>query len=558
MKNKNMAQRLQSANQIGISDWLNMKPYSALIPKYDEFYLESCRKVMGLFAQHEKWLDSQDMTKGLQKELACQLVSYMEDFANEIGIWKAFVETNKELYGYYLPFYDLTNYSIEDINVQDIQFLIWHFVTKYTEEEYITDPKHDIISALAVQIYRYFDSVVEQAPTSTLYDNYFKMTDDKTFFDFKTKMSWFATKSYLLGVEISKKMQELIRELKEDKRNLDPVMLNKLFYLATDNYLFQKRSSYSALNAPEWFAKVAKCSDAMRQDILDTTYWIEGKFYFKEKQSKHLIFEHIFTKKRYNARTDSFQEVNKLLKNANDAFVMHIMRWKNEYYLSGAVYNEPMNEKKEKQYRSEPSKSPWIFSEEKLELMQKAVDETHESFLIYNGSPLAFYENEAQMEKEHLAFMDFHSTRMSSGSDIVLDESFEERNAKFKEFFDKKEKTKSPLNSKSNGVGLFYMAGLGSYVFNDAKKVVENLSATRLNEEDTVDLFVDMTNGYNPLLCTYLLEKYGDKNVKLPFHTTVDVPKHLPFYWRMNSPEEFDRPYPQTTIIDEDIMSELK
>lgn len=121
------------------------------------------------------------------KKLTCQLVSYMEDFANEIGIWKAFVDTNKSLYGYYLPFYDLSNYSVEDINVEDIQFLIWHFITKYTEEEYITDPNDTTILAVANQIYRYFDKVVEQCPTTNFYDKFFTLTDSVTFLNLKQK-----------------------------------------------------------------------------------------------------------------------------------------------------------------------------------------------------------------------------------------------------------------------------------------------------------------------------------------------------------------------------------
>ena len=73
-----------------------------------------------------------------------------------------------------------------------------------------------------------------------------------------------------------------------------------------------------------------------------------------------------------------------------------------------------------------------------------------------------------------------------------------------------------------------------------------------MDEEERVDLFVSFANGYIPSVCTYLLEQYGAKNLKYPtMDNDMDVVKYLPFFWRMNSPEEFDRVYPLMTLVDQ-------
>ena len=59
--------------------------------------------------------------------MSIHLAQYVEDFASEIGLWKAFIEMNEELYDYALPFYDLSDYYKEDLNQVDIQFLLWYY-----------------------------------------------------------------------------------------------------------------------------------------------------------------------------------------------------------------------------------------------------------------------------------------------------------------------------------------------------------------------------------------------------------------------------------------------
>ena len=92
---------------------------------------------------------------------------------------------------------------------------------------------------------------------------------------------------------------------------------------------------------------------------------------------------------------------------------------------------------------------------------------------------------------------------------------------------------------------------MGFHTSEGIKEIINTLKAETLTPQESVDLFVSFANGYAPRLCDYLLQHYDHKNLRFPTsENTVDVIKYLPFFYRMNSPEEFDRSYPLMTLVD--------
>ncbi|WP_146903666.1 DUF3843 family protein, partial [Adhaeribacter aerolatus] len=110
-------------------DWLALKPYKTF-NDYDKPFLKLASEVNNLLSKEKKWFLKYEMGSENLKELACILTSYFEDFISEIGIWQTFINHNKETCGFYLPFYDLTEYDTEYLNPQDIAYLIWHYMSK--------------------------------------------------------------------------------------------------------------------------------------------------------------------------------------------------------------------------------------------------------------------------------------------------------------------------------------------------------------------------------------------------------------------------------------------
>jgi len=63
-------------------------------------------------------------------ELAAFLVCCFEDVISDLGLWRVFRDEHERMYGKRLPFYDLPDdYFEEEINFEDVAFLIWYYLT---------------------------------------------------------------------------------------------------------------------------------------------------------------------------------------------------------------------------------------------------------------------------------------------------------------------------------------------------------------------------------------------------------------------------------------------
>ena len=313
------------------------------------------------------------------------------------------------------------------------------------------------------------------------------------------------------------------------------------------------------MSVSKWFVKIAECSETRRQEILDLTYWIDGKFLIKERQDKYFVFEHLFTKTQYKAKIDSFQKNENMMPSETMGYNMHLIRWHEEYLLSGLVYGEAMTEKDIKRYKTEPLKAPWILPEASLKIMRDSTNEMHEAFLAFFKSPLAVFDTPAQLEKANMDYLDYYRNIMITKNKGVTEGSVKEDIQKYKEKYGKEDADMEMVFKKdgvNRSVGLFFIENVGTYISEGIKETIHDLRAYSLGGQEHADLFVAFANGYIPSICTYLLERYGDKNLIYPTgDNNVDVVKHLPFFWRMNSPEEFDRVYPMMTLIDQDSLN---
>ena len=549
MKKNPFTQKIVPAQAITMTDWLSMKPYKQPIHGYDIYYLQQCQVVFRQLNKEETWFKFYGLSQTQLKELTCQLVSYFEDYINDIGIWNAFVDTNEALYGYPLPFYDVSEHDKTYINIEDIAFLIWHYLTKYSDEEYLINPDHDTIMGLAKTLFAHFENIMDDSLAIDFYEAFFTIKDKADYFAFKNKMEWFTTESYLLGVDFRRKLEnekaKLMQHVKNDPEGAAYVPI--VLYNLLEVYLYQKRSSFSALNGPEWFAKVAKCSEQSKAEILDLTYWIDGKFILKERQKEHLIFEHLLTNITYKARLDSFKNNKNLKPSDNVASQMHLIRWDGEYMLSGMMVGEEVTPLSLKQYKASALKTPWILSDKAISEMYKHTQIMYEAFVEFFEGELVTFDTYPQLSAANEAFLDFYKKKANH----KMDKS-DERLKKYRELLGKSLTTRidNPFDKDAKSFAMFFIKDVSSYTFKNAKQTIALLKAPTLTPDEEAYLFVDFANGLIPPVCAYLLKKYGSKNLRFPtIDNKMDVVKYLPFFHRMNSPEEFDRAYPLMTLV---------
>ena len=184
--------------KVVIQDWMALRPYDAH-SDYDLHYLRIANKI------YERIFNSGYPGSYIPEApdpamLACIIASYYEDYVCEIGIWKAFTSRNKELYGYYLPFYESEQYDPGYINPEDISYLLWHFWGKWNDTFFA--PDWELFTTLGRKIYDYLEPMLDNALGTDFYERFFTVKGDEDFFDVKERLKWFAEGSYLFATDL--------------------------------------------------------------------------------------------------------------------------------------------------------------------------------------------------------------------------------------------------------------------------------------------------------------------------------------------------------------------
>lgn len=530
------------------ADWLKSKFYKHL-SSYDTFYVQRCRELYELLLEYEDWFSRANMNRDNLIELARMLGGYFEDFTSEIGIWSAFVRYNQSLYGYPLPFYDLTDYDTDYINQPDLAFLVWKFMANHFPDRNFA-PDHPVIMEIADEAFIILEDNIDNAPATDFYEKFFTIKANDNFFSLKDKLSWFGVASYLLGTEMAPKMHESIDK---DGMMYGPEHFSSVAYMLTEPYLFSARSSFSALNSAEWFAEVARCSPDVKKAIRQMQPGHMGRFLLVDDSDKtYYLFRHGQTDRLYRVRRDSLRGGKPIGSSVadNHLFTMNLRQWNGDWWLSGTMVNSPATDAQIREYHNTPVQQPWLYDDEKMALIRDIEAGQERAHMAFFGDRLAVFSDEKAYEAASKAFIEF-SNNMNAKRDMVLPA---DHDARVQERLDQFKKTEKPNSMsdffKSKDVSLFYHSGVGSLILTNVKAdAIDILKAENPTQLQQQRLFEFVALNVNPVVGRYLLNKFGTKNFRFPFTSSrVDALRDIEFFWRFYSPEEYDVQYPSVSV----------
>ena len=86
----------------------------------DRFYFDvACC----LFEKYNDSVIGQELPEGTGKRFAMCLSGYFQDIIADAGIWRSFVDANRRMYGYSVPFQDDTDEYVDyELNAEDVRF----------------------------------------------------------------------------------------------------------------------------------------------------------------------------------------------------------------------------------------------------------------------------------------------------------------------------------------------------------------------------------------------------------------------------------------------------
>jgi hypothetical protein len=392
--------------RIYIKDWLELKPYTKQITT-DSYYLKVCNDVKRVITSNKQSLILQMyLDKKNINIFSCFLTSYFEDLISETNIWNSFIRVHKRLYKKQLPFYILNGYYEEEINLEDISFLIWYFLNTVQEEKFIS-PFNDFIVETAEKIMDVFDKAWENAPKNEYLKSFYQIDEnEKNFYVARNLIDTVLFKTYLFYPDTLLKLQEreseLIKNRKDDKNIV--MFLNE----NRDNFLLKTHTRLLSLKGNEWASEILNNNHHLNKDFLEISKKIHGFFLYKGQDNNNIFIEHIASGKKFNLTKKSFDH-SATLKEVDTILFMGIVRWKNEWWFSGVFFQQPFN-------------ADLILDE------KNSVENKMEVNFLNNQKK----ENDKMLKMQFSAFKDFNN-----GSQIAFlpSEKIDEFNKRYIEFF---------------------------------------------------------------------------------------------------------------------------
>jgi len=406
--------------RIFIQTWLDLKPYKKQQPS-DFFYLKLANDIKYKIATHSLGWDFMNKYSddGINT-LSCILASYLEDLVSKSNIWNTFIRLNKELYDKPLPFYDCVDYVDEEINVEDVAFLIWYYRSCF-DDTIIVDANKSMDTDLAACIFDILEDAWEIAPENSELLTLFTINPDEDYYLIRLRLSAFMMETYLFipdSAAIFENNKEDIIEEHENNPHLAQLVQNEF-----DQFLFSTRTKLLALRINEWFANILGSEHPLYESILTISPKITGNFTITHKDSLFHYFEHIATKRTFPVITTSLEGTSIELKPGDVVFIS-LIRWQQNWWFSGVLINH-INKQDviDRELKSQSTFSEFVFLD--LEQFPEKISEQlslmNQAFLeLTNGSNLVFMPHN-KVEEFVSLFIEQHNQNVTKGKPFKKD-----------------------------------------------------------------------------------------------------------------------------------------
>jgi len=398
-------------SRIALKDWLEYHPYDREVST-DHFYIDLCNDI-----QHEMLhVDAYDYLVGADyKYLACMLVCYFEDTVSQTGIWTSFIDEHHKLYGKYLPFYDMVDYERGELNLADIQFLIWHFCSNLSVHIHFIDPYSIEKAEIARVIYSMLNETIGHAPVNEDLKDKLTLAPDADFHTVCERLDFFFFGCYFHHYYTTTLMEEEILDMKNRKGAQIDVDDRRA------HLLFNRVSPLLAQHSGEMLAHWVGGTHPLYQNLMSLSERKEGFFLYEGENSIHLKMKHIVSGVLINLNNPDWDFP---LAAGITIVRMGIVHWGDEWYATGSAFpvtdfnHEESNEKEECLFTSVASQMGVIKREEECFL---EVNE-NKRIQFFDSKRETFFFIDSVWETYHLKYgMDSIDRKMFDVHSVTFD-----------------------------------------------------------------------------------------------------------------------------------------
>lgn len=223
------------------------QPYFPETSEFDDFYF----KVANLIEEGiENTRFGQSLSGLMRSQLALMYVGYLQDVVNDAGIWRSFVDSNRKLYGYAVPFHNLGDDYIDyELNREDVRFLAWYGVAMNDVNRRALYPHDAELMDMADRVYAFLEKIYDDAPMEVKYDvvRGLSLTDPSDQEDIFHLAHWLFNNCWLMTPAYALTLNLMVNS-PEVKADPDGITLNKML----DSAVSEDPTGPLALFTPEW------------------------------------------------------------------------------------------------------------------------------------------------------------------------------------------------------------------------------------------------------------------------------------------------------------------
>lgn len=325
--------------------WLELHPYKQT-NSVDQYYV-------GIANEIHKRLYSSTIADAFEEEeniryTSLCLAAWFEDVISQTGIWQAFTAECRKRYGAYLPFYHIKgDYFPDEINLEDIRFLLWHHIQYLCRGISAINPENPGIEQTAQEIYGLLAEEYETAPENERMQEflYHSAMGEEDFFRYREILDWFHYQCYFNIENVAQCRDEAERLLDDEK--ITPEMAETLIYATRTSLTFKGRRNLLSLTSPEWLALIGNAHP--EHQLWGKVKVRENSCYLLEKEDDRYLYvkdlcsedegEFKITKKSLNLSAIRSREAGK------STLICELIYFGNAWWQCGMLLENKYNQK---------------------------------------------------------------------------------------------------------------------------------------------------------------------------------------------------------------------
>ncbi len=542
-------------SKIYISEWSATKPYEEHAVT-DVYYLKLANSINDALVKkaNEKsfdknfiFFDGDDCA-----EISLLLSCYLEDIVSETNIFGAFRNAHTELYKKPLPYYhesEFDEYFFDEINSQDVTFLIWYYFSVQNPNRIILFDDVFVMELASAAM----DVLIEEfdyAPENKTLKKHYSLPETETdyykvrYYIKKLNMSSYLTKIQTVPELIQK--IEAINFEKFEEYGMQETVLKE----TDDQFVNEHRLKLVGMTMRQFAAYQLGKEHPLYNDILNISKKITAHFLYKGQDAKYIFLEHIATDKKFNLLKSSYDFADDL--KIDEILMIGIVRWKNEWWFSGMSYKYDFNADailKEKNSASSRMQVAFLDEEdseiaksnqEMLKMHRKAFEKKH-------GGLLAFVHPKDMNRFISETMNDFNEELHLSKKEK---EESKERMQK-KGFFGDETDDFSDFKDFENVV-IFFCPDFGIEIYPDVAQAfpAKNNPFCKKISKSYTQWFVNflLNETFSKNFVDHYIDLYFDKIELIKTHGFAPDESDLDFLYRFHKPQNYYKPSTVATI----------